>query len=139
VCATRAGDIAQGFPDVLLIYSGIEERIHPAQRIHRIGNIVQPTLSPVVAQRAVDAFSGEYFTEMSHVVFPGRRDACAEEVACLGVEQLLRHRIGPVWRACLTHACVLACLPLGECAYCLAYIVMAFRHFHKAFFRLLGP
>ena len=65
-----AGNIAQRLPHVRLIHRWIEEIVDPAQWVHGIGDIVQPTLSPVVAQRTVDPFGGQHFTEMSNVVFP---------------------------------------------------------------------
>jgi hypothetical protein len=67
---TRAGNITQGFPHVGLIHRWIEKIVHPAQRVHGIGDIVQPTLCPVIAQRAVDPFGGQHFTEMPNVIFP---------------------------------------------------------------------
>ena len=66
----RTGNIAQGFPHVCLIHRGVEKIVYPAQRVHGIGDIVQPTLSPVIAQCAVDPFGGQHFTEMPNVVFP---------------------------------------------------------------------
>jgi hypothetical protein len=99
VCPARAGDIAQRFPDVLLVDSRIEKIVHPAQRVHSVSDVVQPTLRPVITQRPVDAFGSQYFTEMSHVVFPGRRDTSTNEMLCVGMQKLLGHSIGPVLRA----------------------------------------
>jgi hypothetical protein len=53
-----------------LIYHWIEKIVDPAQWVHGIGDIVQPTLRPVIAQGAVDPFGGQHFTEMPNVVFP---------------------------------------------------------------------
>jgi hypothetical protein len=69
VGTARAGNVTQGFPYMGLIYRWIEKIVYPAQRVHGIGNIVQPTLSPVIAQGAVDSFSGQHFAEMPDVVF----------------------------------------------------------------------
>ena len=55
---TRAGNITQGFPYVGLIHRWIEKIVYPAQWVHGIGDIIQPTLSPVIAQSSVDPFGG---------------------------------------------------------------------------------
>src|SRR5262249_6691887 len=96
VFPARAGDIAQGFADVRLVDGRIEKIVHPTQRVHSVSDVVQPTLRPVITQRPVDAFGSQHFTEMSHVVFPGRRDPSTNEMLCVGMEKLLGYSIGPV-------------------------------------------
>src|SRR6266478_1181734 len=114
VGATRAGNIAEGFPHVLLIHRWIKKIVYPAQWVHGIGNIVQPTCRSVIAQCPVDPCSGQYLTEMPNMVFPRRGNTRAEQMPVVGMQKLLGYHIGPVWRACLTHKCILVSCSLRE-------------------------
>src|SRR6266705_37283 len=117
VGATRAGNIAQGFPHVRLIHRWIKKIVYPAQWVHGIGHIVQPTCSPLIAQRPVDPFGSQYLTEMPNMVFSRRGDTRAEQVMIVCMQKLLGYSIGPVRRTCLTHMCVLVSCALREYQY----------------------
>src|SRR4029450_11541725 len=118
VGTTWARNIAQGFPHVLLIHRWIKKSVDPTQWVHGIGNIVQPAVSPVIAQCPVDPFSSQNLTQMPNMVFPRRGDTRADQARIMARQNPLGYSLGPVWRACLTHMCVLVSCSLRDYQYC---------------------
>ena len=80
---------------MLLIHRRIKKIVYSAQWVHGIGNIVQPTYSPVVAQRPIDPFGSQYLTEMPNMVFPRRGDTRAEQMMVVGMQKLLGDSTSP--------------------------------------------
>ena len=89
VLPAGTGNIAQRFPHLGGVDGWIEKIVHPPQRVHGIGDVVHMGCRALVAQGPVDAFGGEYFTQVADMKLPGRRDAGAQQMCGLGLGELL--------------------------------------------------
>ena len=92
----RAGNVAQRLADVRRVALRVEEVVHPPQRIHAVGHVIQLALGSLLPQRADDAFRGQHLPQVTDVVLPRRRYAGAQEVPRPDLQKLTSGLVRPM-------------------------------------------